>query len=206
MEEFTDAFLKRIGEYILVETPLARADVCILFGNPHADHLAEGAAELYHQGYFERIISTGGVPTDDGRLEAHRMRDVLIARGVPEENIIVEGEAQSTIENVRYSKLLLDEKIGLENIRSVLAVGHIHASRRFLMTLERLWPEVTKMFTTSNCFGVPRELWHTHPDFRRAVLFEYERMPKSLKKGLICEIDLERLGREIALLKPPARR
>jgi uncharacterized SAM-binding protein YcdF (DUF218 family) len=204
MKNLTAAFLKAVGDYMLVETPLARADVCLVFGNPHADHLAEQAAELYHRGYFSLIVVSGGVATGDGRLEAHRMRDVLLAKGVPAEIIMVEDKARNTGENVIYSMKLLDEKKGLGNIDSVLAIGHIQAARRFLMTLERHWPQVTKMFTTRNCFGVPKELWHTHPDFRAKVLSEYEKIPDYKAKDFIREIDLDRMKRKIAARPKPS--
>ena len=191
---------------MLVETPLAAADVCLVFGNKaHPDHLAEQAADLYHQGYFSLVVVSGAPVTDDGRGEAARMRDVLVARGVPETCILVEDQAQNSGENVVFSMALLDGKLGLKNIGSVLAIGHIHASRRFLMTLERHWPEVAKMFTTGNCYGVPKDQWHTHPDFRGAVLQEYQKTRKYRTSGLIREIDLEKIRKSIlARAKPPA--
>ena len=198
-------FLKQVGDYVLIETPLARADVCIVFGNKaHPDHLAAHAADLYHQGYFNRLVVSGGPITDDGRTEAHRMRDVLIARDVPAEDILVENQARDTPENVTYSIALLDEEIGLGNIKSVLAIGHIHASRRFVMTLEQQWPQVIKMFSTDNCFRAPKELWHTDPEFREMVLIEYERIAGHKSRGIIREIDLEKIAKEIAVLSRPA--
>jgi uncharacterized SAM-binding protein YcdF (DUF218 family) len=202
-----DDLIKRAGDYMLVETPLARADICVLFGNPHADHLAEGAADLFDAGYFDRVIVSGGVLTDDGRTEAHRMRDVLVARGMPEKDIIVENLARSTIENVIYCMAALDEMGALGGINSLLGIGHMQASRRFLMTLERHWPEPVKMFTTSNCFGVPREHWHTSPELKHMVLDEYTRaVPGQLEKDFIREIDLAGMARRIAGLPPPVRR
>ncbi|MCE9507838.1 MAG: YdcF family protein [Alphaproteobacteria bacterium] len=207
MKNLSAAFLKAVGDYMLVETPLARADVCLVFGNPHADHLAAQAAELYHRGYFSLIVVSGGVATDDGRLEAHRMRDVLLARGVPAEIIMVEDKARNCGENVVYSMALLDEKKGLANIGSVLAIGHVHASRRFLMTLERHWPQVAKMFVGGNCFGVPKELWHTHSEFRAKVLSEFDKIPDYKAKGFIQEIDLEKIQQEASRRpKPPGSR
>ena len=204
MKKLTPEFLKAVGDYMLVETPLAVADVCLVFGNPHADHLANMAADLYHLGYFNLIVVSGGAATDDGRLEANRMRDVLVARGVPDDKILVEDKARNCGENVIFSKALLAEKIGLDKITSVLAIGHLQAVRRFLMTLERHWPEVLKMFTTQNCFGVPKEQWDTDPDFRKKVLGEYEKIPDYKVLGFIREIDLDDIGKKIAARpKPP---
>jgi uncharacterized SAM-binding protein YcdF (DUF218 family) len=206
MTELTAAFLKRVGDYMLVSTPLARADVCLVFGNNiHPDHLAEQAADLYHRGFFNLIVVSGGPPTGDGRIEAHRMRDVLVEKGVPEKNILVEDKAMNTGENVTYSMELLDKKVGLDKIDSVIAIGHVHAARRFLMTMEKQWPQVQKMFTTVNCFGVPLKKWHTDPSFRAAVLVEYEKIPDYKARGYISEIDVDKM-RKAVLSLPKSRR
>ena len=73
MKKLTAEFLKEIGEYMLVETPLARADLCLLFGGERADELANHAADLYHQGYFSLVVVSGGVKTSKGMLEAEQM-------------------------------------------------------------------------------------------------------------------------------------
>lgn len=201
----SSVFLKRIGDYMLVETPLAKADACILFGNGHAVHLARHAAKLYHQGYFDTIVTTGGVPVPgdpQGKFEAVIMRNVLIRNGVPASAILVEDKATNTGENVFYTKALLAEK-GLD-VKSVIGVGHIHGSRRFLMTLEAQWPEVTKMFSTNNCYKAPRAKWYQDSKFRSAVLYEYSKIAPYKAAGYIREIDMDKIRREaLALKKPP---
>jgi hypothetical protein len=199
------AFLKHIGDYMLVETPLAKADVCIIFGNHHAVHMAEQAAELYKQGYFNLIVVSGGVAVkNDGRLEAHYMRDVLLAKGVPASAILLEDKAQNTMENVLYSRALLEKEKGAGVIKSVLAIGHIQAARRFLMTLERHWPEPVKMFTTMNCFNAPKDLWYTDPAFKQAVISEHKKIAPYKTLGFISEIDPDKINREIAALPKPS--
>lgn len=194
MSKLTAAFLKQIGEYMLVETPLARADVCLVFGGERADELANHAADLYHQGYFSLVVVSGGVQTSKGILEAEQMKAVLLSRGVPEEIILVEDKATHTGENVLFSMALLDKTKGLENISSVMGVGQIHGSRRFLMTLERHWPQVHKMFTAPNYFPVTRENWHKDDVFREAVLREFEKIAPYKARDLIREVDMDTLA------------
>lgn len=199
------AFLKHIGDYLLVETPLKRADICLIFGNNHADHLAVQAASLYKRGYFSRIIVSGGVATDDGRLEAHRMRDDLLALGVPAAAILVEDKATNSGENVTNSMELLRQRGELENIHSVLAIGHIQASRRFLMTLECHWPDVVKMFTTTNCYKAPKEKWYDDPAFRAVVLDEYAKIAPYKAKGFIREVDMKKINAATKTLPVPQK-
>lgn len=198
MKKLSAEFLKKAGEYMLVETPLAKADMCLVFGGEHADVLATRAAELYHQGYFPLIVVSGGVPTSKGTLECHQMHDRLVALGVPEAAIRVEDRATNTGENVAFTMQLLKKSGEFGKINSVLGIGQIHGSRRFLMTLEKQWPAVTKMFTAPNNFKVSREDWHTDRQFRHAVLHELAKIPKYKARGFITEIDMDALKAKIA--------
>lgn len=204
MKSLTPEFLKEVGDYMLVETPLAQADVCIVFGNMYCDPLAEKAAALYHQGYFKTIVATGAVLTDNGQSEAYRIRDMLISKGVPAEAILVENKSHNTGENVVMTMALLKEKVLFRQQAAVLAIGRVTASRRFLMTLERHWPSAAKMFTTAEAFGTPKQEWQKHPLYRQCVLQEYEKIAPYKVRGLIVEIDLEAMKRKIAALPKPS--
>ncbi|HYD17025.1 MAG TPA: YdcF family protein [Patescibacteria group bacterium] len=203
MKDLSKEFLKAVGEYMLVETPLRRADVCLCFGGEHAEEIAQHAADLYHQGYFSLVVVSGQPNTSKGVMEAKAMRDVLLARGVPDEIILVEDRATNTGENVKFARELLDKTKGLENIQSVIGIGQIHGSRRFLMTLEQQWPQVTKMFTAPNYFPVSREDWHKDAKFRDAVLCEFNKVAPYKQVGFIREIDMEEVKRSIEKCPPP---
>ena len=206
-DNLSTAFLKRIGAYMLVETPLAVADACIVFGNNnHAAELAEHAADLYAQGYFKTIVVSGGMPMKDGRLECDVMRDVLLQRNIPASAILVEDKAANSGENAAFSRALLEKTFGAGAVTSVLCIGHLHAARRFLMTLEKHWPQPVKMFSTTNCFKASRKLWYTDPVFKEAVLAEYAKIAPYKARGFIAEIDMDQIKRQIAALPQPARR
>jgi len=194
--------LKKIGDYMLVETlPLAKADVCLLFGNnKHAEELALRAALLYRAGFFSQIISSGGSLMKNGRKECDVMRDVLIANGVAAADILIENKATNTGENASYSKALLEQKFGKDAIKSAVVIYHIHAARRALMTLEQQWPELIKMLATTNCYGVPKKLWYTDPKFKNAVMNEFNKVAPYKAKGYIAEIDPEKIKRQAATL------
>lgn len=209
MGKLTEAFLKTIGQYMLIETPIARADVCLVFGcqtPARCEALAHHAADLYEKGYFGLIAVSGGVPSPvDGKTEAERMRDVLLKRGVPADAILAEDTATNTGENVIRTKALLEREKGAGTISSVIAIGQMHASRRFVMTLERHWPEVQKMFTTPNYYGVPRDEFYKDPTFRREVLNEYRKIPLYKKTGFIAEIDVPQIADTARQLPPPRK-
>lgn len=61
------------------------------------------ALQLYHNGYSNRFIVSGGRGRGEDMSEAKCMRNYLAARGVNPDNIIVEDHSRSTMENIRNS-------------------------------------------------------------------------------------------------------
>jgi uncharacterized SAM-binding protein YcdF (DUF218 family) len=66
------------------------------------------AATLYRQGRVQRLIVTGGKGDLAKASEAAIMRELALHEGVPAEDIEVEDQSRSTIENVRFSRPLID--------------------------------------------------------------------------------------------------
>lgn len=204
-------FARAVHDYLLVEqTALAPADLGLVFGNRRIiEPLARHAADLYHTGYFPLIVAAGGVQTKGNLTEAEAVRRALIKKGVPVSAILTEQESRHTGENVLMTRALLAQK-GLErNIASVIGIGHIVAARRFLMTLERHWPEIHKMHVSANPFGVPAKDWHTHGTFRHHALQEWDKIEPYQADGKIREIDLaalERVTRRLQMMnaQPPS--
>ena len=101
------------------------------------------------------------------------IKERLVSRRIPADIILEEHRATNTGENVLFSLPILDAMLGLPNIQSVIALGEICTSRRYLMTLQRHWPEVKKMLCAVNYFSTPRDKWFTDPIFSRRVLGEF---------------------------------
>jgi len=194
-------FRRYVYKYWLVKTDLAPADICIVFGGASIDQLAQTAYSLYQKDITKYFVVTGAPISKFGKSEAKTLRDLLVAKGIPKNNILVEGRARNTGENVCFSKALIDQKIGLSRIKSIVAVGQVHASRRFLMTLEKEWPEPVKMFMPANRFSVRRRHWYKHAVLKNAVLRELSKAQAYKKLGLIKEIDLKKNHQRIQSLR-----
>lgn len=54
------------------------------------------------------LILTGGNPDAAGKTEAAVMRDILVERGVPEEKLLLEDQAETTKENFRNARRMTD--------------------------------------------------------------------------------------------------
>ena len=93
----------------------------------------------------------------------------------------------NTGENVIFSLPVIDAALGLQNVRSVICLGNTWTARRYPMTLHRHWPEVRKMLVTIDCFAVPRNAWHTHAEFRRRMLREWDKIAPYTARGFIAQ-------------------
>ena len=182
------AEIAEINAKHLIQTPLKAADLLFLFGTRVDEVLrAETACRLWREGLFRRAIVSGGVTSGSELSECAVIKPLMVAGGVPANLILEEHRALNTGENVMFSLPIIDAKIGLKNIRSVICLGNTWTGRRYAMTLQRHWPEVEKMLLTVDGFVTPRERWYEDPEFRRRVLSEFDKIEPYKARGFIAE-------------------
>ena len=69
----------------------------------------DAAIEYHEQNPDAYIIVTGGQGTEENDTEASVMATYLVNDGLPEEKVIKEDRATSTVENFEYSAMILDK-------------------------------------------------------------------------------------------------
>jgi uncharacterized SAM-binding protein YcdF (DUF218 family) len=74
------------------------------------------------------------------RGEAVHYRERALELGVPSSAVLVESRARNTGENIRFSRLLLEEA-GVD-VSSVLLISKPYEERRAYATARKLWPSV----------------------------------------------------------------
>jgi hypothetical protein len=181
---------KRIGRYVMIKTPIEVADLAFVFGT--RDGVEEFADEIdryWKRGFFPWIVIAGGSTQGNPNPESDVLREKLINRGVDANCVICERNSTNTGENVQLSLPLIKQHIDFDRVRSIIAVGKISSSRRYLMTLERYWPEPKKMILPINYFGVPENRWFEDPGFRSRVITEWNKIPYYLTMGFLKEIN-----------------
>jgi len=180
--------IAEINRTHLIDTPLVPADLLFLFGTREDVTLrVETAARLWREGYFPWSIVSGGVTSGSEQSECMIIKAAMVAAGIPADRILEEHRAMNTGENVIYSLPIIDAALGLHNIRSVICLGNTWTGRRYPMTLQQHWPEVTKLLLTVDSFATPRALWHTDAEFRRRVLHEWDKIEPYKARGFIAE-------------------
>lgn len=181
--------LQRIADYMMPAFPPQRSDLGFLFGTRHGvPEFCQTAMTLWQDGMFERLLVSGGQTGTLARTEAEVIGEELVRLGLPESALILEAAATHTGENVIFGKRRIGEVMELAAIRSVLVIGKICSTRRYLMTLQRHWPGLRLSVCPVNYFGVPAERWHEHAAFRARVLGEFEKIPRYLQLGFLEEI------------------
>lgn len=181
--------IARVNRELLVTTPLAPADLLFVFGSRHAvPAFVERAAELWRDGYYRWALVTGGVTPGGDLDEATDMSRRMIAAGVPPEVILIEPRATNTGENVIFSLPVIEASLGLANVGALIALGKTTTSARYLMTLQRHWPQVRKMLATVNHLPHPIEEWPRHPSLRAKVLEEWRKLAPYRAVGFIADL------------------
>lgn len=121
---------------------LSRCDVGVGLGS-HDLGVATHTAELFHAGWFPRIVFTGAnAPTTIERFprgEAVHFREHALELGVPDSAVSLETQATNTGENITNTRNLLDTQ-GI-SARKVMLVSRPYQQRRARATAKKLWPE-----------------------------------------------------------------
>jgi uncharacterized SAM-binding protein YcdF (DUF218 family) len=184
----TEAEIAEINARHLIRTPIKPADLLFVFGTREdVARRVDEAFRLWREGLFRWSIVSGGVTPGSELSECEIIRSAMVARGIPPERILEEHRATNTGENVIFSLPIIEAKLGIKNIRSVICLGNTWTARRYPMTLHRYWPEVEKMLVTVDSFDTPPSLWHTDPVFRARVLSEWDKIEPYKARGFIAE-------------------
>jgi uncharacterized SAM-binding protein YcdF (DUF218 family) len=76
-----------------------------------------------------KVIVSGGQGLDEDISEAQAMKDFLVKKGIPTENIIMEDKSTSTMENLIYSKNIIEKDQDFQNKKISLITNGFHIFR-----------------------------------------------------------------------------
>jgi len=101
---------------------------CMLWDGKPSPMLArrlDKAVQLYDAGYGRYIIVSGGQGPEETMAEAEAMETYLVNKGVPRDAIIKESRAGNTLENIQYSRNLMDN-LGFDDAVIVTTDYHLY--------------------------------------------------------------------------------
>ena len=90
------------------------------------------AVEIYRSDPSPTIlIPSGGQGPDEKVSEAEAMERYLLSKGIPEKDIIKEDHSTSTMENLRFSKEIIDSREGRKYTALVTSNYHVYRALRY---------------------------------------------------------------------------
>ena len=173
--------LRVLGEYLVVEQPLEKADTILVLSG-HVPFRAMEAAALYRQGWAPGVLLTRGLRRegDDvlqtlglNLLEEHEVnRQILLRQGVPPEAIaLLDKEIVNTWDELGTAVRWLEEH---GSQRVIIVTSKSHTRRVTLMW--RHWQQGARRgvvrWTPGDPFD-PRRAWWKDRGFAFMVLREY---------------------------------
>ncbi|MFH0770519.1 MAG: YdcF family protein [Candidatus Peregrinibacteria bacterium] len=122
------------------------------------------AVQLAQHDDIKNIILTGGKGSAGQESEAQVMRKVAMRAGMPPERIILEEKADSTWQNLRYSKPLT------RNCKSVVAISDsYHLARIRLLAFRQGWGDIA----TYPAFPAPSGAFQAVSVLRESIALLY---------------------------------
>lgn len=135
----------------------AAADVIIAVSGGDTTARAKSAIDLYKNGWAKLIIFSGAAADPNSPSNAVVMKQLAIKNNVPESAILVEGESNTTKENARKTKSLLDQY----SIKTAIITTSPYHERRALWEFEQAAPDV--YFRTKPADDHTWNLWYLKP-------------------------------------------
>ena len=175
--------LSRLGSFLVVEDPLAKADAIFVLGGTRYERPLE-AVELFHAGWAPRITLMRQI-SDNGELdlikrgvpyrrEIDEQIEVLVRLGVPQSAITVLNEANSTAEE---ADTLYDVATKEHWARAIVVTSKQHTRRARLVMRRRLaGTGIDVVVRASRLDDADVQRWWRSRSTLRFTLFESQRL------------------------------
>lgn len=94
----------------------------------------EKAIRFYHAQVLAtenppKIVMSGGKGDDEHLAEATAMKNYAVEKGIPEEDILAETNSRNTLENMQFSKEVMEQAFGSTHYRAIFTTNNFHLFR-----------------------------------------------------------------------------
>ncbi|MDR2655361.1 MAG: YdcF family protein [Oscillospiraceae bacterium] len=76
-----------------------------------------------------KLILSGGKGADELRPEAEGMKEYAMEKGIPEEDLLLEPESASTLENMKFSRAIMERESGGKPYKCIYSTNNYHVLR-----------------------------------------------------------------------------
>jgi uncharacterized SAM-binding protein YcdF (DUF218 family) len=168
VEDARRPVLTAAGRFLVVEDPLAPADVIVVLSGGEGDERVRQAAALYHAGYAPVVVLSGGGAVL-GEATAQILRRQALARGIPDRALVYERTSTSTGEQARN----LREILARRRVRRAIVVTSSYHTRRTRYLFRRAFADSgidVRVYPVRHDVFDPDGWWTREQDTERVVL------------------------------------
>lgn len=177
---------QKITDYMFLDSDPQKADIAILFGTRHNEP-SDVFADLYNKKIVRKVVITGGTNRVTGSNEAEEITKELKQRGINCKDILLENKSTNSLENVLFSKQVIDDKIGLKNITDIIYITKHYHARRALLTLKKYFPKQINFHPVIySIYDFDKTNWQKSEIGKKKILGEYEKIRKYQENGDIA--------------------
>ncbi len=175
--------IPHMGTFLVLNHELEEADAIVVLMGGVAFRTLE-AADLYHEGYSEKILMVQSyqageeILADEGIVlpgQAEQSRRVALELEVAKEDLkIIEGEARSTFDEAQILAAYLEERTDLESL--ILVTSSFHTRRTYIIfnrVLPGLDRDITLYSRASSYDDFQAEQWWQCRESAKMVVLEY---------------------------------
>lgn len=76
-----------------------------------------------------KILMSGGKGDDEHIAESVAMKNYALEKGIPETDILIEANSKNTLENMKFSKEIMEQAFGGSNFRALFTTNNFHLFR-----------------------------------------------------------------------------
>ncbi len=165
------------------ELLLKKSDIGFIFGSPHhQDELANAAFDLYSGSLIKKVVVSGW------NGEASDIKIKLVKLGFPVDDIYLEECASNTLENILFSKDLIQSLVN--NVEpSMLLICKNYSAKRCLLTVKKHLPKLLVSVLTITFHNVSQVNWFNNKAYVEKILLEINKIYKYSKSGDIAVCD-----------------
>ena len=125
-----------LGNFLVVSDDLKKADAIVIFSGDNGFRTEVGV-DLLKKGYGDYLIVSGGKVYDDVTM-AELMKNHAIKLGVDENSIILEIKSETTSDNAKFTKKIIEEN----NFESIILETSEYHTRRAKAKMEKALEDV----------------------------------------------------------------
>ncbi len=161
-------WLPFVAKYLIVNDTLVPADLIIVPSGNEENQRVEYAASLYKKGLAKKILFCGQLALQkETGINLARLYAIFL--GVKEEDIILEEDSATTIENALFIKPIIEAN----GYRSVILVTHPLHTRRAKIVFRKYLPANVAILASCDLSSLDIMKWWRNEGLARSVAYEY---------------------------------